>query len=859
MTTGTEFSHALEGVKWSKAPVLRQARVTAISGSTISVDLGLGSIPRVARLSTYDPTLGDSVWVLINGPDLLALGTATGVSGTGTASTTVIHPTDTPDDADIIQDALDNYRVVMLGGGRWWMTKSVMVRSRQALLGLVEPSERRGDFATGALLTAADGVNFGDNGVIQTEGWDQVAWPNTGIAWHWGRLERLTINCNKDNGAIARGITMRNVSDESSVRRCNVWNSSRTGYYVRGDHAPLVIENCTAWHCDEYGLWGTSGIFYLELFGGDGNTPALGRFDGSARIHWEMKHEWKKSLTDSAVILGGTNTGAGRTRLFLTGSSNPLASSPAGQGFGGGALVKIVDTARPSIFITGMHAPGYDFIVDDQVQGYQLPMKSNNIPGTVHYSSDVTDAFVAHTPDIQLQGIPVVKPHSSGGTTARQVWDTGKTSYNAELAVRWQTSPLIQWLLNTKPYLEVDTTEAGVVRLMANGIESLRVTKDQGVLAKTQYGGKPALEVEGKSDQWENLVEVRRAGDASPRFSVSAFGTARVNGEQLTTVSASSKYVQSRGQNLVTNGFCLLGDLTNFGAFTGVDPNIRYAGGPSFYMTSGSATVTNGEAIPVDPSRSYRMSYAIRAGGSEGQKHYGMIGCYDADDLIINPQHVQPRANTKTTLAQALNPGDTYIYLTSSANWLDGATSHERAIAMYPYTNAQGFTYPTWHYTQLVYQAWGQGAIDHANNRILLSAPWAGPAYAVGTDVSNNPSGATYNYIAGVNVVTPTAWTVYEGGISGLATPETVGPASQFRTATAFVRVGWLLNRDVVSATTRVDAIIFELDFVPGTGGIVTGDLDIRDSTKGVILTDRSTGTRYRLFVNNGLLSVEAI
>ena len=38
-----------------------------------------------------------------------------------------------------------------------------------------------------------------------------------------------------------------------------------------------------------------------------------------------------------------------------------------------------------------------------------------------------------------------------------------------------------------------------------------------------------------------------------------------------------------------------------------------------------------------------------------------------------------------------------------------------------------------------------------------------------------------------------------------------------------------------------------------------TVDITFTDNTKGVVLKDRTTGTSYRLFVNNGVLDIEAV
>lgn len=56
---------------------LRQAQITAVNYATATCSVAIGgdstSVPNVHYLSNYKPTVGDTCWVLVNGPDLLAL------------------------------------------------------------------------------------------------------------------------------------------------------------------------------------------------------------------------------------------------------------------------------------------------------------------------------------------------------------------------------------------------------------------------------------------------------------------------------------------------------------------------------------------------------------------------------------------------------------------------------------------------------------------------------------------------------------------------------------------------------------------------------------------------------------------
>jgi hypothetical protein len=293
---------------------------------------------------------------------------------------------------------------------------------------------------------------------------------------------------------------------------------------------------------------------------------------------------------------------------------------------------------------------------------------------------------------------------------------------------------------------------------------------------------------------------------------------------------ATEMYVQARGMNLVANGSGLTGDNTNFSTFN-YNSVESFAGGGSFTYNGPDANREIDEFIPVDPSRRYKYSYAIKllsfSQAGETPNHYGLVDSYDTDGLSIQSYHVMKLPGSAlTTLAVALAPGATTITLTSAVGWHNGASTASKYIAFYPYTNAQGYTYPFYTYTRNVTAAdmWASGAIS--GNVITLRTPWAGSSYAIGTPVANAIAGGTYDYIAGSNVATPTVWTVFSGSIGKLDSETFTDPSitpvpastgayqspSGFRWGTAFVKVGWLLsyNTPVGTANTAVDAVTFE-------------------------------------------------
>jgi len=136
------------------------------------------------------------------------------------------------------------------------------------------------------------------------------------------------------------------------------------------------------------------------------------------------------------------------------------------------------------------------------------------------------------------------------------------------------------------------------------------------------------------------------------------------------------------------------------------------------------------------------------------------VACYDIDGQYITPRHYdEVVGSARTELAAPLNPGDTTITLADATGWHNGSTSTARTLRWYPYTNSKGYTYPVYGYSRNVTSgtngAWGAGGIS--GNTITLSAPWAGPALAAGTKVSNAKDGGTYVYFNN-QVLTPADW-----------------------------------------------------------------------------------------------------
>ncbi|GAB3892330.1 hypothetical protein GCM10028803_05040 [Larkinella knui] len=278
--------------------------------------------------------------------------------------------------------------------------------------------------------------------------------------------------------------------------------------------------------------------------------------------------------------------------------------------------------------------------------------------------------------------------------------------------------------------------------------------------------------------------------------------------------------------NLVANGNSEFGDLSNM---TPSDPtklifdptqSVPAGGKGAFKYTGLAAFVRTTDLIPVNLLRRHRISMVARTGDANGANYdanargyFGII-CYDADGLEITPPHfAKVSGAAQTTLAVALNPGDTTLTLTSAAGWHTGATAANRGFAWYPYTNALGQLFPDYGYSRnlssnypVYWQSnggtWLSGGI--AGNVITLRSPWAGPALAAGTKVANVMEGGTYLYSSAlINALVPNAWTLYDAYIQGVNPGNTEDPANMmFRPGTAFIRPIILINYNAPAAST---------------------------------------------------------
>lgn len=282
------------------------------------------------------------------------------------------------------------------------------------------------------------------------------------------------------------------------------------------------------------------------------------------------------------------------------------------------------------------------------------------------------------------------------------------------------------------------------------------------------------------------------------------------------SATRTEQYIQSRGQNLVTNGTGLLGNNTNFPSMT-FDGSDSYGSKGSFTRTGEWSYSESNEIMPVNPDLNYRFRYYAKGSPFvSGMRIYGYVVCYDSDGRSISPTHTMYYPNTLTTLAAELKNGDTTVRLTSAANWNNAggaSNTHTRTLIFWNYRNDSGYLYPPMTYSRNVYSnSWNEGGINFSTNTITLRTAWTGGTIAAGTPLSNGSSGGSYKYIAGNNSLVAADWGPLEGTISGIDTTGT-NVMNRFHPGTAGVRIGWITNVNGPGAKTWVSNISFQVDY----------------------------------------------
>lgn len=261
--------------------------------------------------------------------------------------------------------------------------------------------------------------------------------------------------------------------------------------------------------------------------------------------------------------------------------------------------------------------------------------------------------------------------------------------------------------------------------------------------------------------------------------------------------------INSRGQQLVTNGSGALGDNTNFSRWTfdGATAN----NSPGSFLRGATGTVETDEFFPIDVNLKYRLDFDAKTQNSLSTL-YSMIVFYDVDKNPITAVHNMYFPDTLTELTQDLKNGDTVVHLKSLENWNKTATqTYQRKFVFWNYKNSKGYTYPPLTYSRnlSVTDAYADENVNIEAGTITLRAPWSGGIIPAGTKLSQSNSGSGYKYIGVVGAVVPNAWKHYTGTIAGVDCSG-INKSGMFPPGTAYGRAGWLWNYNSAADTTWI-------------------------------------------------------
>lgn len=271
---------------------------------------------------------------------------------------------------------------------------------------------------------------------------------------------------------------------------------------------------------------------------------------------------------------------------------------------------------------------------------------------------------------------------------------------------------------------------------------------------------------------------------------------------------------------LFDNGSFESGTVENFtgaGGYISTDDPKR---GKYHWESKSRSSANFSQYVPVDVAKKYLMSISSktleRSTSNLLGRHYIGYTCYDESKQFIRLEHNGGVGNT--TLSRDLNPGDAYMYFTSSSGWYTGADvtnqqNYFRNIGVYPpshplYSAPHQYTRvgtrggsvggSQIQYRSMVQTSQGDWEVQLCNTsntpiNWTYNEPYATPA---GTPVHKGTAGGTYNYAFGSRQYTDANWTTYQLTVEG---PERRNSSRYFRYGTKYIRFMVLWNYGLAS------------------------------------------------------------
>lgn len=321
--------------------------------------------------------------------------------------------------------------------------------------------------------------------------------------------------------------------------------------------------------------------------------------------------------------------------------------------------------------------------------------------------------------------------------------------------------------------------------------------------------------------------------------------TASANESQA--IEYAKKYVQSRGQNLVTNGTGLLGDNTNFPDFTFVSDDVKVGGG-SFYSKAKTTRTFSSEIIPVDADKTYRQSAWIKSKNGVGLQSFG-VQCLDIDGKPIQWEHYLTDGTGTVFLTKPLKQGDTEVHVSDVSPWLGmdsawkNSTESTRGLVLWGYVSDTGKVYKEGEYSR--YNHLGITDIDAEKKVLTLSRPFrvsykgsSNGEFPAGHKLSRVRPGPTYTYNVFYGKTVEKSWTKYTGYVAGQGLED----YHKFRPATAFVQILILLNYE------QADEVWYS--------GIEFKEVDVDATTQDLVLLNGWKGSAKYVVDDNNLVTL---
>lgn len=269
------------------------------------------------------------------------------------------------------------------------------------------------------------------------------------------------------------------------------------------------------------------------------------------------------------------------------------------------------------------------------------------------------------------------------------------------------------------------------------------------------------------------------------------YNNGNVEFKEFSTNNEFNHSIQST--NLILNGEGEFKDNTGFSEL-GYDNTEK-----CFFFTGTSIDIKADDFIEIngDASNSfdqYILEAELKQPEGTASRFYYFIANYDKNKEMILHRHSYHRSGTETELTQDLKPGDTVAYIANSDNWYNNATTvydiHYKQIQLFP-TNHE---YPDYTYSRLTMR---YKNVDTTNNVIYLDGSWSRDTIKAGSKICNTNNGGTFSYIGASDALQTTDWTKYKS-----APTTDSGEANSMRFGTKYVKIGFLINRDVSTPVT---------------------------------------------------------